>query len=174
MGIVSDGLGAFHPLWSDDRSGRFMVETATIQVQTDQRSSRDAWKTELQKTKEDLSDKIELLFDPEPPRAGPTDSALPVRLKNVSHDTIYGPIVVTVTGAALNESRAASEDPEYGGRPTHSLPVSSIYDYTLSFGDSRVIAPGAVSDAIVWHFTLSNPMEYPPPLRVNVTGFVRK
>src|SRR5262245_47662986 len=86
---------------------------------------------------------------------------IPIRLKNTSQDTLYGPFTVEITrldGVAWSTERAERQT-----TPAELLNSSNgltgkgaRIDYTSALRDLPAFPPGAVSEAITWRVKVSN------------------
>jgi hypothetical protein len=92
----------------------------------------------------DVTSKVEAILDPLHPFPAAGSTELPIRLKNSSNQPIYGPITVEVEkitpdGAILNAANGKNG-------------AGATFDYSPALGTFDSLAPGAISDGIVWKF----------------------
>src|SRR5262249_26263474 len=85
----------------------------------------------------------------------------PVRLKNISQDTLYGPFTVEI--ARLDARGWSTEIAGWKVTPAELLNSSNgltgkgaRIDYTSALRDLPAFFPGAVSEAITWRVKVSN------------------
>ena len=152
LGLAADASGLFHPMWIDGRSGLFEVYTSRIEVRPagslvamTQGSTADSAKHQQM-----LNEKITLDFDPVQVDWEKGELLVPVRLRNTSSDTLYGPFTVRIAslgGSPLIHSEGTTEilNATNGQRG-----VGAEFDYAAALRDVPYLAPHAVSEAVVW------------------------
>jgi hypothetical protein len=91
MGMGVDAHGAFHPVWIDARTGVNQAWTATVLP-----SAPGAAIAGL--SKQDVLSKMQLEFGVGAWDAVTETLTVPMRLHNASHDTLYPPFTINVTG----------------------------------------------------------------------------
>jgi hypothetical protein len=91
MGLAADANGAFHPIWIDARSGFNQAWSATVFPQA---ASPDP----AGLMKQDVTAKVELEFGIATWDVASQTLTVPMRLHNTSHDTLYPPFTISVTG----------------------------------------------------------------------------
>src|SRR6266550_2135970 len=109
LGLTSNRIGDFYPLWTDARTGTYQLYTAPIHVTlplTEEEKERKKALAEYipEKPAKDASkrvegsilEKVDLVFDPTATMEN--GSELWVRLKNTSQTTIYAPIRMQIIG----------------------------------------------------------------------------
>lgn len=193
-GLITDGVyqgltaspdGIFHHIWSDGRTGTFQIWTAQIKVEEEQQMNN----AELTNT--DVSKYIKVVLDPL--REFTSDSILevPVRLKNISKETIYGPLIVEVSEMYLDrayemkDGKPIKKDGQYvvvyipsdnkllnadNGKPG----VGATFDFTKSLGSFQSLASGAVSGEVIFRFKKpTNEKEF-PDLTLKVMGKIKE
>jgi hypothetical protein len=143
LGMAATADGAFHPIWSDARHGAYEMMTARITV--------DAPPVPIPATLEtrNITDKVMMDYDPSRYDLPKGEMMIPIRIRNVSRDTLYGPFTIEVTGwssrhdppdaktTILNSSNGK------GG-------VGATMDYSGALRDLLVLPPGGVTEALVW------------------------
>ena len=100
-----------------------------------------------------------LAFDPLHIDVTTGEIDIPVRIKNVSQRTLFGPVSVTFLGAqnalqrrygriapALSILNATSGGSNYG----------ATFDYSNALGSYGGLPPGAVTEPVVWRFRVSD------------------
>jgi hypothetical protein len=148
--------GAFHAAWPDGRSGLYRIWTAQFRV--DRPTPRAATEPGSARAEPavlveaDVTDSVKAVADPSYEAAPAGTIAIPIRLQNNSRRAMYGPFIVTAAslqGKLLNAANGSS-----GAGPT--------MDYSKALGDFESLAPGAVTDAVVWRFAApSTAKEFP-------------
>lgn len=146
MGFTADVQGMFHPFWIDSRSGTAQIWTAGIQViKSDSKSASMAYSPPIT-VKASVNDKLTLVTDPPIYDAARQEAIIPIRLKNISADTIYGPVTVEVKKLAewtiLNAGNGKDG-------------VGAVFDYSSALGDWHALTPGAFTEAVEWRFKYS-------------------
>ena len=185
MGLTTDSAGDFHPFWADNRTGTSMIQTATIRVirpapanagkvdeddDTPKKPPLSTIPAELTQT--DVTGRLELVFDPAKFNATTGELDMPIRLKNTSDRTVYGPIAATIKsfGSGMGEE-GREYSPQVLNASAGGSGVGASFDFTPALGDSRQIAPGGVSGAIVWRLKISKPLKT-PDLHTTLTGSI--
>jgi hypothetical protein len=162
MGFTADADGAFRPLWVDGRGAAFQVWTTQIRVT---RGGGKALETSVPDNlrQTSLVGKIKLLIDPPIYDVERQAATIPIRLQNISTETLYGPFSVEVRKLdqwtilnAANGQRGAG----------------AVFDYSSALGDWRALAPGASTEAVAWRFNYSG-LGAHPMIEVQITGQVR-
>jgi hypothetical protein len=145
LGLAADTEGTFHAFWPDGRTGSYQIWATRIRVErTESVATAVPHRPTSAPVLADVTKRLEVVLEPlrRPSPAGTIE--LPVRLKNVSDQPIYGPITVEVTrlepdGMLLNAANRRSG-------------VGATFDYSRALGDLEALAPGAISEGIVWRF----------------------
>lgn len=147
MGVAADADGVFHPFWADARTGIYQVMTARVRVEAGAApaAARPAGEPRS------LAGEVTLDFDPARVDWSHGELLVPVRLRNVSHETLAGPFTVELRSVSTQSDDAAA------GAVTKVLNASNgkdgagaIFDYAGALRDLTGLAPGAVSEAVVW------------------------
>ena len=175
MGLATDREGIFHPFWADARTGTFQIQTAQIAVS----KKTDETKAGLQDTAEPntalekatsrparvsalVLDRVELLFDPTSYDPVAHVLEVPVRLRNISHSPVYGPITLEVTkfGSGLgNELQEFT--PAILNAANHKEHEGAIFDFTPMLGTAETLEPASMSGELVLRIKLQNPVRIP-------------
>jgi len=142
--VIADPGGNFRVFWADDRTGSHQVWTAVIRAERNSKSSS----AEIQLVEADVSKQVEIVFDPMLKLTPMDILELPVRLKNKSQQPIYGPITVEVRRL----SSPYKTPPDILNAENGNKGTGAVFDYTKTLGGFESLAPGAVSDAIIWRF----------------------
>lgn len=95
MGLVADVDGVFRPLWPDARSGTYQLYTAPIRVTRGdvQVAAQGAARTPVVRRLK--ASEFSLLFDPTSYDEATGVVTVPMRLKNLTAQPLYGPITIT-------------------------------------------------------------------------------
>ena len=177
MGLTADPTGSFHPFWADSRTGTFQIQTAAVQVKSggaapDKKDENTPAATAPSLTQTDVTNRISLVFDPTRFNVTTGELEMPVRLQNVSDRPIYGPIIASVKSFGSGEGGEEKENsPQILNSGNGKPGEGATFDFTSALGDSRTIAPGAVSGAIVWKLRIVKPLRT-PDAHVTFSGYV--
>lgn len=159
MGFVADHAGDFHPFWVDSRTGSAQLWTSHIRVAHYDEAVRP---TALSRAR--LDGRLALVLDPPVYDMGRQEAAVPIRLRNISSDAIYGPICVSVdevkNWTLLNDSRQTDK-------------ANCSFDYSKALGDIGSLPPDAVTEAVLWKFKFSG-LASSPSIKVHITGSLSK
>ena len=187
LGLTTDSLGAFHPFWSDARSGTFQLWTAAIQVQRPPLPRKphplDAYfppdtgpptVTRPTTAAQDVTKKLEFVFDPTVDDAASGQLELRIRLKNVSTDTIFGPVRVEVRGfgGPLDSEEERKYAPTFLNATNAKGGVGAVFDFSAALGTDQVLAPGRQTSAVFWRMRLSD-RRRTPSMQLVVLGVLR-
>jgi hypothetical protein len=142
MGLAADAQGMFHALWNDSRNGTVHVYAAQIRVlRAGAAASRCDGLADAGE-KSSLNNAIRPETDLPVYDSTTATASVPVRLRNVSRDTVCGPLRVTLT-------------PDLGPRdPVTKLLVSKLPPGELTFAeggalrDNNYLAPGATTEPL--------------------------
>jgi hypothetical protein len=183
IGMTSDGDGLFHPFWADARSGTYLLYTAAIRVHTGPEVSdgiatgaQRAVVPAVEKQPASLTDKLTLVFDPIRYDQQTREVVVPVRLKNISHETLYPPFRVEVKELAHPYTVKAHEEinpPVILNASNGNNGVGAVFDYSSALGDLKALDPDAVTNAISWRLEAASPVKTNFHLGVSITGFTQ-
>jgi len=164
--ITSDANGDFHVFWADDRTGSYQVWTARVKV--DRQGKSGTTTKDLIET--DISSQVEVMLDAML-RLTPADvTELPIRLRNKSGRSIYGPIKIEVESYTSPYDTPSDILNSNNGKTG----VGAAFDYTKAISGFGSLAPGAVSEAVTWRFkTKPNQSPY-TVVKLKVTARVEK
>ena len=171
IGLTADPDGNFHPFWADGRSGTYQLYTAAIRIRTDRAAVRPTLESKS------LSGKITLSFDPVRFDPSSREVLLPVRLKNVSKETLYPPFRVEVKELVHPYNVKAHEEtsvPTIRNAANGRSGVGAVFDYAKALGDLDALAPDAVTDALVWRLEAASATKTDFYIGADITGFVAK
>jgi hypothetical protein len=168
MGLTTDSGGNFRPFWADSRTGTFQIRTAVVRVElTAQGKGKDseaktAQKSDLPKVKSDVSDEVELSFDPLQYNASTSELQIPVRLRNNGRFPIYGPITVRIDGFGSGMGEEMREfTPTFLNATNGKQKEGATFEYMQALGSDGVLEPSAISGAMVWRLKLVNQRRIP-------------
>lgn len=179
LGLIADNDSFFRPFWADSRSETFQIWTTRINVNKEDEKGNPDEQMQNKKVKTSLNKKITLIFDPIKYDLEKQEALIPIRLKNISDEVIFGPFTVEV------KSLIRENDVKYYGKEWIDVPqilnalngkkgVGAVMDYSSVLGDFNLLKPSAITEAVKWKFKLP---KFPiPPLvmymEVDVKGFV--
>lgn len=178
MGLTADSAGIFRPFWADSRTGTFQVRTASIRVELPAPNAdkeahpKTGQKAEIPKVKSDISDQIEFVFDTTRFDMSTKELEVPVRLRNKSRHTIYGPITVRIDGFGSGMGDLLQEFSPAIMNATNGKPKDgAVFEYSQALGTDGQLVPSGVSGALTWKLRLVDPTRV-PDLHVSVEGFL--
>jgi len=179
IGLVADRTGAFWPLWPDARTGTFQLYTAKLRVVEPPEPAPAAAAGETPPAPEPaprvrapLNDKVKLVFDPTRYDGETATAEIPVRLKNVSTQTIYPPIAMEVIGFGIEfdgEKVDETKIPTVVGADNGASGVGAVFSFDGALGTLGELAAGAISGPVVVKLKLADPLET-PAVQLAVTG----
>ena len=188
MGLAADKDGAFHPFWSDSRSGTFQVYTARVAVEVPPKedpskkpgaaaaaaASKPASPPPL--VESSLVERVEFVFDPTTWDPDKKQLSIPVRLKNVSSQPIYPPIRIEVAGYGFPEyendddkKRNADNAPTLLNPSNGKGKEGAVMEMGQAIAGSESLQPGALTNPVVFRFQLVDPTKM-PTVRLKATG----
>lgn len=149
-GLTATVDGAFHPFWPDARRGAFQLYTSRIEIDSTARIP-----TAVRSTRE-VDKETEILFGPPVvPQTRSSGDMLLARIRNVSTDTICGPLSAEVKVkqplAVLRAPKMARLTQIFDASAARWDTAATI-DYRQAMGDLVCLAPGATTEAVEWHF----------------------
>jgi len=160
MGLTADSSGAFHPLWTDARDGIFQLRTATVMI-------RVGPKQMSRTMPQQVTDRLALSFDRSTWDTSRKIISLPVRLRNISATTLYGPFVTTVSLVRLPDADPY-ETATILNATNHKTGIGATFYYSTSS-----LPPNSVSKAIIWKIKVQ-PFSGQPTVAVKVQGYVKE
>jgi hypothetical protein len=187
LGLTTDSLGLFHPLWSDARTGTFQLWTASIEVERPPLPRKphplDAYfppdtgpptVTRPTTAPQDVTKKLEFVFDPTVDNAANGELELRIRLKNISTDTIFGPLRVEVRGfgGPLDSEEERKLAPTLLNATNNKTGVGAAFDFTEALGTAQMLPPGRQTSAVFWRMRLSD-RRRTPSMQLVVLGVLR-
>jgi hypothetical protein len=168
MGLAADASGDFHPFWTDARTGTFQIMTARVHVER-----TAAGRTAPPTTLAVLTRMVQVLFDPTQYDAATSTATLPIRLRNISQQPLYGPLILEVAGFRSGTESAAQElEPVILNAANGRQGTGATLDFTAAIGSENVLAPGAVTGSIELRVRVRDPLNV-PDLNAVVRGRLR-
>lgn len=170
IGLTADATGVFHPVWPDARDGTFQLQTARIQL-------LPAAPTTV--AMDTLTRPVGVVFDPSRFDAAKRELVLPVRIRNTSTDTLFAPIVATLTSVAdtmlVRAGYMRPEDVVTILNAKNRKPgAGAIFDFSGALGTLGYLAPGAVSGAVDFRARVATPAASGLRWRMVVSAGVRR
>jgi len=171
IGLATDSRGVFHPFWPDSRSGTFQLMTGQILVSKPDSKHGPP----VEKVKKSINQQVALVFDSVQVKTEKQEAVLLIRLKNISSETLYGPITVEVKnltdptyaflGNLVSVDRILNATNGKSG-------VGAMFDYTFALRDFDSLEPGALTEAMPWRLKFDKLKAATFPIEVEVTGSV--
>ena len=181
MGLAPDKDGAFHPFWSDSRTGTFQIYTASVSVLRPPAPEKAAAAAApvakpAPRVASDIGARIEFVFDPTRYDEAKKEAEVPIRIKNVSKQPIYPPLTLEVLGFDLDEPDVFKYPypPIYVvNAPNGKRGEGAVFDFSSALGNLESLAPGAQTGPVVIKFQFTDPSEV-PAIRYRVEGMVEE
>ena len=144
IGLTTDAKGLFHPVWPDSRNGTFQLQTARIELLTDAASVAAT---------DSVTRPVGIVLDPSRFDAAKRELVVPVRIRNTTADTLFPPIVATLTSVGdtmlVRSGYLRPEDVVTIVNATNAKPgAGASFDFSRALGTLGLLAPGAVSGAV--------------------------
>jgi len=191
MGLAADKDGDFHPFWVDARSGTSEIYSARVKVEVPAKKG-EGTKGEgsapppappettapPSRVETALSEKVELIFDPTSFDGGGNEVMVPVRLKNISTETIYPPIRLEFVGFGYGEKESKDEEEFWAKKKVTVVNASNgkpgegaVFEFDRALAGTEGLEPGAQTNPVVLRFRLEDPF-IAPSMRWKATGYV--
>ena len=153
IGLTADAKGVFHPVWPDSRNGTFQLQTARIELLP---GAAVAAATNT------VTRPVGIVLDPSTFDAEKRELVLPVRIRNTTADTLFSPIMATLTSVAdtmlVRTGLTAAEDTVTILNATNAKPgAGASFDFSDALGTLGYLAPGAVSGAVDFRLRVATP-----------------
>lgn len=164
-GLAAAADGAFHPLWPDSRTGTFQAWTSRVALAGQPAVASTAGEPV------DLTESVELTFDPASWDGETKELRLPIRLRNRSDKAIRGPLQVRVKqfGSGPAAGDYLENTPTILNAANGEKGVGAVFDYNLDYNLGALEA-GAMTAPIVWHFKIVGAGAWIPDMHVQVFG----
>jgi hypothetical protein len=153
IGLTADAKGAFHPVWPDSRDGTFQLQTARIELLPS---------ALLASAMDTVTRPVGIVLDPSRFDAETRELVVPVRIRNTTADTLYAPIIATLTSVGDTMLvRIGAMRPEDtvtilnagNGEPG----AGASFDFSRALGTVGYLVPGAVSGAVDFRLRVGTP-----------------
>jgi hypothetical protein len=156
IGLAADAHGRFHAFWPDSRSGSYQIYTAVLTV-----AGADPVPDPV-RLPANVTAKIELLCDPVVYDTHSREMTIPVRIRNVSAQTLYGPLTLEVNGLVRPDLKKwEMEDlanvPEILNAKNSKPGPGAIFDYSQALGTVEELLPQGTSEAVPWVLRFPRP-----------------
>jgi hypothetical protein len=153
IGLSADANGVFHPVWPDSRNGTFELQTARIEVLSGTRSAA---------VMDTLTRPVGIVVDPSRFDAAARELVVPVRIRNTTADTLFPPIVATLTSVGdtmlVRSGYMSAKDVVTILNSTNTKPgAGASFDFSGALGTLGFLAPGAVSGAVDFRLRVATP-----------------
>jgi hypothetical protein len=144
IGLTSDASGVFHPVWPDSRNGTFQLHTARIELLSSATTVAAV---------DTVTRPVGIVLDPSRFDAERRELVVPVRIRNTTADTLFPPIVATLTSVGdsmlVRSGYLRPEDTVTVLNATNAKPgAGASFDFARALGTLGLLAPGAVSGAV--------------------------
>ena len=169
MGLTADAAGVFHPFWADARSGTYQVYTSRVDVSP----SSVALASGRQLERRSLNEQVTIDLDPITLDWEHGELLVPVRLKNTSKDSVFGPLNLEVKTICARRCDA-TDSARVLNAANGNRSAGATFDYTPALRDFDALAPGAVTEAIVWRVKPASMRHTDLMIQVEVTGAVTR
>jgi hypothetical protein len=153
IGLTADANGVFHPVWPDSRNGTFQLQTARIELLPGVPSAA---------VMDTVTRPVGVVLDPSRFDAGKREIVVPVRIRNTTADTLFPPIVATLTSvgdtALVRLGAMSAEDTVTILNATNSKPgAGASFDFSGALGTLGYLAPAALSGAVDFRLRVATP-----------------
>jgi len=188
LGLAAESDGAFRVFWADSRNKAFQIYTAQVKVVLDEQepetipepdSNQDAAHKPIKTEQTLLNSQVALAYDPGRYDLQTGVLMLPVRLRNVCREPIYGPLKVKVRGFTDEEMKKYQPDlepniPEILNSSNGRKGAGAVFDYAASLRDFEALDPGGVTEAVVWKLKFPNTLVTDFFIEAEATGYLMK
>jgi hypothetical protein len=170
IALTADAKGVFHPVWPDSRNGTFQLQTARIELLAEPASAG---------TMDTVTRPVGIVLDPSRFDAGKRELVVPVRIRNTTPDTLFPPIVVTLTsvrdtmlvrGGYMRSADVVTILNASNGKSG----AGAAFDFSGALGTLGLLAPGAVSGPVDVRLRVATPAASGLRWRMVVSTRVRR
>jgi len=170
VGLTADAKGVFHPVWPDSRNGTFQLQTARIELLS---GAPTVAATDT------VTRPVGIVLDPSRFDAGKRELVVPVRIRNTTADTLFPPIVATLTSVGdtmlVRSGYMRPEDVITIVNAANSKRrAGASFDFSNALGTLGLLAPGAVSGAVDFRLRVATPAASGLRWRMVVSARVRR
>ena len=153
IGLTADAKGVFHPVWPDSRDGTFQLQTARIELLSGAQSASAV---------DTVTRPVGIVLDPSRFDVEKRELVVPVRIRNTTADTLFPPIVATLTSVgdttlvrigAMSPGDTVTIVNATNGQPG----PGASFDFSRGLGTVGLLAPGAVSGAVDFRLRVATP-----------------
>jgi hypothetical protein len=153
IGLTADSSGVFHPVWPDARTGTFQLQTARIEIQSRPAAVAGG---------DPVTRPVGLVLDPSQFDSTKRVLTLPVRIRNTTMDTLFAPILATLTSIgdpSLVRSGYLSQDDVISivNAANGKAGIGATFDFSDALGTLGYLAPGAVSGPVDFKVRVATP-----------------
>ncbi|HUQ80450.1 MAG TPA: hypothetical protein VM076_04910, partial [Gemmatimonadaceae bacterium] len=173
IGLTADASGVFHPVWPDSRDGTFQLQTARIELVP---ATTAAAAVSIVDTG---TRPVGVVLDPNRYDAEKRELVVPVRIRNTTADTLFTPIVATLTTVGdtmlVRSGYMSSDDVVTILNAANAKPgAGASFDFSDALGTLGFLAPGAVSGAVELRLRVATPAASGLRWRMVVSAGVRR
>ena len=176
MGLTTDAVGRFRPFWTDTRYGAYQVMTAAVEAapRADPSAGGAAAvapeATGLEEA--DVSQDVDLVFDPSSYDPEGQVLALQARLRNIGSREIRPPITLVIRhfGSGLGQD-LIEFSPTVLNASNGEPGIGASFDYSNAMGSAGILRPGETSGPVEILLDLPNPLRI-PDMHVEIRGRV--
>jgi hypothetical protein len=170
IGLAADANGVFHPFWTDARSGTYEVYSSRVEVSAGAVTLASSAPRALERRT--VNEQVTLDLDPVTVDWEEGELLVPVRLKNVSRDTVYGPLSVEVK-AICARACGAADSARVMNATNGARGAGAIMNYAGALRDLDALAPGALTEAITWRVKMATLRHSDLSITAVITGEVK-
>lgn len=152
-GLAAGPDGVFHAYWPDSRGAEYQIYSARIHASPPLVAPASA-------AMHDVTNDVVLDFDPITIDVATGEVDIPIRLRNVSHETLYPQITATFQGlqSAVMQHSMHMTAPAVTilNAPNGKTADGAAFDYSNALGTYGALPPGSVTEPVVWRFRVSD------------------
>jgi hypothetical protein len=177
IGLTADSTGVFYPFWPDSRRGTYQIYTGKLIVSTSSKNGLSSNSISTEKVKASVSQQVTLVLDPVHYDFETREAVIPIRLKNTSRDTLYGPFTVvfknfTNPGFTRSGFEGFMNFPQILNATNGLNGVGAVFDYSSALRDFNALEPGALTEPVIWKFKFTDRPVTSFYIEAEVTGLV--
>ena len=158
VGLAAGSDGVFHYYWPDARGTAYQIYSARLHA-------GDAPSAPASAGSRDVTKQVTMLVDPIAVNPATNEVDIPIRLQNHSKNTLFGPVTVEFLGLQnAQQVRYARIAPKAQilNAANGKRGSGATFDYSRALGSYGALPPGAVTNAVVWRFHLSDITDLAP------------
>jgi hypothetical protein len=177
IGLTADSTGVFYPFWPDSRRGTYQIYTGKLIVSTSSKNGLSSNSISTENVKASVSQQVTLVLDPVHYDFETREAVIPIRLKNTSRDTLYGPFTVvfknfTNPGFTRSGFEGFMNFPQILNATNGLNGVGAVFDYSSALRDFNALEPGALTEPVIWKFKFTDRPVTSFYIEAEVTGLV--